>query len=317
MAINIDPGFPRSLRAAARLAAAAVTLYFLPGIARADNGQITAVSSQVSADYSRTKLPDGSFQAESYTFGEGGHQSGAAHDDTIDKLTFLDVAKVIAVPLAKKNYVPVGNRDPDKTQLLIMVYWGTTTGTSAASESVAYQNLQNNQSSIGPPPPPPPTGGAPSGSNNSAIVQSARRDGADSAMATVNTANWERDQSDMRNARLLGYDEALSETGGGGPNALSLRRDDLINEIEDSRYFIVLMAYDYQALWKHKKHKLLWVTRFSIRERGADFSKVFPSMAAYASQFFGQDSHGLLRQPLPEGNVEIGEVKSLGTVPEK
>jgi hypothetical protein len=292
-------------------------LGLFPDAARADNGQITAVSSQASSDYTRTKLPDGSYQAESYTFGEGGHQSGAAHDDTIDKMSFMDVARVIAVPLAKRNYIPVNNRDPDKTQLLIMVYWGTTTGTSSSSESVAYQNLQNNQSSIGPPPPPAPSMGAPSHGDYSAIIQSARRDGADSAMATVNTANWERDQADLRNARLLGYDEALSETGGGGPSTLSLRRDDLISEIEDDRYFIVLMAYDYQALWKHKKHKLLWVTRFSIRERGADFSKVFPSMVAYASQYFGQDSHGLLRRPLAEGSVEIGEVKSLGTVPGK
>lgn len=262
-------------------------------------------------------MPDGSYQAETYTFGEGGHQPGGAHDDTIDKLTFSDIATVIAGPLARRNYVPVGDRDPDKTKLLIMVYWGTTSGTSATAESVAYQNLQANQHSIGPPPPPPPSGASHSGGDNTAIILSARRDGADSAMATVNTENWQRDQADLRNARLLGYDEALSETGGEGPTPLNLRREDLISEIEDNRYFIVLMAYDFQALWKHKKHKLLWVTRFSIRERGADFAKIFPSMAAYASQYFGQDSHGLLRRPLPEGHVEIGATKSLGTVPEK
>jgi hypothetical protein len=77
------------------------------------------------------------------------------------------------------------------------------------------------------------------------------------------------------------------------------------------------MAYDYQALWRQKKHSLLWVTRLSVRERGADFGKLLPSMVGYASQFFGQDSHGLLRRPLPEGRVEIGEPKSLGALPEK
>jgi hypothetical protein len=77
------------------------------------------------------------------------------------------------------------------------------------------------------------------------------------------------------------------------------------------------MAYDYQALWTQRKHSLLWVTRFSVRARGADFEKLLPSMVTYASQYFGQDSHGLLRRPLPEGRVDIGEAKSLGAVPDQ
>jgi hypothetical protein len=99
--------------------------------------------------------------------------------------------------------------------------------------------------------------------------------------------------------------------------ALKGRRDDLIAEIEDNRYFVVLMAYDFQMLWKQKKNKLLWETRFSIRERGNDFGKILPAVAQYASQYFGQDSKGLVRQPLPEGHVEVGEPRSLGAVPEK
>lgn len=66
-----------------------------------------------------------------------------------------------------------------------------------------------------------------------------------------------------------------------------------------------------------KKIKLLWETRFSLSERLHDFEKEVPSMARYASTFFGQDSHGLLRSPVPEGHVEIGDVKSLGPVPDK
>ena len=121
----------------------------------------------------------------------------------------------------------------------------------------------------------------------------------------------------MKNAMLLGYDTALAETSDVGSTPLSRRHEDLVSEIEDSRYFIVLMAYDYQALWTQRKHRLLWVTRFSVRARGVDFEKLLPSMVAYASQYFGQDSHGLLRRSLPEGHVEIGEPRSLGVVPEK
>jgi hypothetical protein len=40
-------------------------------------------------------------------------------------------------------------------------------------------------------------------------------------------------------------------------------------------------------------------------------------VAQYASQYFGQDSNGLVHKPVPFGHVEIGEVKSLGSIPEK
>ena len=77
------------------------------------------------------------------------------------------------------------------------------------------------------------------------------------------------------------------------------------------------MAYDFQLLWKQKKHKLLWETRFSIRQRHHDFDKDLPAMANYASRFFGQDTNGLIHDSIPLGHVDIGVVKSLGEVPGK
>jgi hypothetical protein len=87
---------------------------------------ITAVYSRVSDDYSRATLPSGSFENESYAFGNGGYYGAAIHDDTIDNLTFTDVAHTIADSLAAKNFVT--SRDPNGTKLLIMVYWGATNG---------------------------------------------------------------------------------------------------------------------------------------------------------------------------------------------
>ena len=104
----------------------------------ADEGQITAVSARASDDYVRVKLADGTFKTETYTFGNGGRLPGSARDDTIDKLTFEDVAKTIVEPLAKRNYAPQADHDPNKTDFLIMVYWGTTTGTEDTSGSAAY-----------------------------------------------------------------------------------------------------------------------------------------------------------------------------------
>jgi len=83
----------------------------------------------------------------------------------------------------------------------------------------------------------------------------------------------------------------------------------MIEELEDRRYFVVLMAYDFPLMLKQKKNKLLWETRFSIRERGNDFSKQLTAMAEQAARYFGQDSHGLLHKPLPNVRVDLGETK--------
>jgi hypothetical protein len=116
---------------------------------------------------------------------------------------------------------------------------------------------------------------------------------------------------------MLGYDsEDLIGTyyGStiGNTGMLAAHREELINEIEENRYFVVLIAYDFQLFRKEKKLKALWETRFSINEPHNDFAKALPVMSQYASKYFGQESHGLLRTQVPEGKVEVGEPKSLG-----
>jgi len=279
---------------------------------------ITAVASKVSSDYVRPKLSDGSFKPEYYSFGDGGNWGGELRDLTVDKLKFLDVAHVIALPLASQKYLPA--KEPNNTRLLIMVYWGTTAVPGPSSDSNILSNFQAAQDNL-----------------NKYLVQSNvdKRQkvvgggaAADAAMAQMSSAsilltmeNHDRDRTDFVNALMLGYDSPGiigTEYGNyvrGTP--LSVERDDLYREIEENRYFVVLMAYDFQLMWKQKKHKLLWQTRFSISERRNAFDKALPIMAQYASRYFGQDSHGLLREMVPEGHVDIGDVKSIGTVPEK
>jgi hypothetical protein len=63
---------------------------------------ITAVSGRTSKDYVRARLADGSFAPESDAFAQGGAWKGAMKDVSIDKMTFLDVAHLIAYPLASR-----------------------------------------------------------------------------------------------------------------------------------------------------------------------------------------------------------------------
>jgi hypothetical protein len=258
--------------------------------ARASEG-ITAVYSRVADDYSRATLPNGSFENESYVFGNGGYYGAAIHDDTIDNLTFSDVAHTIAESLAAKNYVT--SRDPNATKLLIMVYWGATDG------ALDFASVRGAASG----------GGRRLRGNG---FQSYSLDSAASAWGlgtgVFGTANTLEAMTDSRNASLLGYMDELNQQG----SKARRERSDLLEEVGYSRYFVVLMAYDFQLMWKHKTHKLLWESRFSVREQGNDFTLALPAMAKYASDYFGQDSHGLLRTRVPDARIYMGDPTVVG-----
>jgi hypothetical protein len=248
------------------------------------SSEITAVSSKVFNNYKRVMLPDGSFRPESYGFAVGGQLSQSplmtnggsfppTSDASVDDISFASIARIIEGPLAAQKYMPTG--EPRNADLIILVFWGRTTGTNAFTGS----EISN-----------------PSGAD--------------------------RDKTDAQNAKLLGFDtERVFDQGFDDPsNMMSNIRKQIysgtIDAIEDDRYFVILRAFDFQAAWKQRKASLLWETRFSLSERKHDFGKDLPRMAQIASQYFGQDSHGLVRKAVSEGHVDVGDVKSLGPVPE-
>ena len=300
--------------AAGLLLGCGAALLLAPGARAADDDEITAVSARVSDDYVRAKRADGSFEPESYAFGEGGRWGGLLHDDTIDKVDFREVAQTVAAPLASQNYVPA--RDPDTTKFLIMVYWGTTAGATGASTSSPYMALQGAQA-MPTAPPPPPAGPSQSATRPPGGVKSEPAPGFDGMLTVVMMANHQRDRTTALNATLLGYDAELLATRDYAFGAQLARKQDVVAELEDSRYFVVLMAYDFPLLLKEKKHKLVWETRFSIRQRSNDFERRLASMAQEAARYFGQDSHGVVRKPIREGTVKLDEMKVIGVVPEK
>jgi hypothetical protein len=270
----------------------------------AAGGEMAAVSSRASEDYVRTRLPDGSFQPETYAFGKGGFWSGASRDPTIDNMDFMDVARTIAVPLERQGYIP--SKDPKKTRFLIMVYWGTTQPPERENQTISFQNV----------------------SQASAALQRAKDSRDPVAIAAAEAAytdvfpslqveNARHNRINMQNAQTLGYDSWIGLNAPFAGSPLENRWKDMIDELEESRYFVVLMAYDFQMMCQQKKTKLVWETRFSIGQHRNQFDKQLAAMAQDASKYFGKDSKGLIRERLPDTTVNIGEAKVLEYEPEK
>jgi hypothetical protein len=274
---------------------------------------VEAVASKVAKDYVRKKLPDGTFKPETYVFGQGDDWRGARVDPTIDNTSFMDVARILAVPLAKKQYIPTA--DPKTTDELIMMSWGTTRAPQPVSQTAPAQRYleatqMHDRAFL-------MLKDAHSRAEFVAAQQMLSEANNQMAMdlSAIQAENTARENLDLRTAALLGYDSwwiAVNSAMGGSP--LGRRRVDMEDELEEDRYFVVLTAFDYQKLVKEKKPKFLWEVRFSIREQGTQFDRRIQGMAELASDYFGRDSGGLHHDTLPEGRVEIGPVKSLGEV---
>ena len=228
---------------------------------------------------------DGSIQPERYGFAIGGDINRLASglesssslytaDNSIDKVSFATIAKVIEGPLHSQHYEPTP--EPKDATLLIVIFWGRSIGSAQFS-----------------------------GSDLGTLV------------------GGDVDKINGQNAKLMGYDSThLFDRGYNDPSNMmsNIRRQvhstDLA-AIEQDRYFIILQAFDFQSAWKKKKVRLLWETRFSLDQRRHDFGKDLPRMANAACEFFGQDTHGIITKPIPEGHIEIGPVKTIGTLPDK
>jgi len=203
---------------------------------------------------SDSKRADGSYPPETYAFGEGGFWAGAP-DASIDKLKFVDVARSIAGPLAGKelpacprskpdpavNHGLLGSDNGPKGQLLLDLL---------PNCSNAAARLANVKAQAG--------AAKRAGDHSKGPGVFAAEDALADAVQMVEVENRQRDLADLRNGMMLGFDRELETAMRFKHGPQESHWQDLIDELEDDRYFVVLMAYDFPLLWKEKKHKLLW-----------------------------------------------------------
>jgi hypothetical protein len=279
----------------ARLAFAILGVAWAP---HAVGGEFVVVSATAAPGYKRTKGPDG-IMGESYVFTPGIHFGGALRNTTLEKLPFLTVAQMLAPSLARQKYFPA--KDPALANLAIVVHWGATqvydNPNPQADIEAVNAELSAYRSAI------QESGAASSGALNGAI-------------ANQETAGSQQQRYLNANAELLGYKRTLEKEGKrmwSSEDEITMR-----SELVEERYFVVLMAYDYQLMKKEKTPRLLWVTRMSIRSPGNNFAESVPGMARVAAEFFGQQRDEITRveTKLREGKVDIGELKIVGPPPD-
>lgn len=118
-------------------------------------------------------------------------------------------------------------------------------------------------------------------------------------------------RSRFRISRILGTTEMYEL-----PTFFS-RRDELFSITDEDRYFIVVIAYDFQKLRTGIK-EMLWRTRLSVPDRRIDFDEALPVFARAGAQSFGLPEMEAVEnwQEIVEGDVTVGEIEVIGVVEE-
>lgn len=277
----------------------------------------TSVYSPVGKGYKRERLKDGSFKPEYYALANGGRIDGTTSDVTVDRVTYPDVAEISSRLLAQQNYRYA--QKGEEAKLLLVLQWGSTIapnhtkyGQDVGDAGRALQDLKWLEQEIKFTPPDTQLAVDPmtKGESGDRGYLKARFE---MAMLQLMTDNQLRDRVNEHNARILGYMDDLADANdirrwaGGGD-----RYTDLITDVEESRYFIVITAYDFRELTEKNKKKLLWQTRVSVRSPGNSFDDSYVAMLKGASKYFGQDSGRLIKGEESKGSVELGDLKFIG-----
>jgi hypothetical protein len=308
-------------------------------MAQASNESIiTAVYSKVSNGYQRPKAADGFPKREYYALANGVFSPGVSADPSIDRVKFPQIAGLTAQLLALRNYHLA--QDAKQAQFLLVITWGKTipfndsiSRDRAREFFTAMNDLTALRSGQTPYNNAPGHGQTPSGRLNTIPGPTERgKDGtvdvqkmlavqaegdAGLALTQMSMSDDMRRQADQNNAQMLGYVEEINRLNnptqfGGAGTAFH----ELIDDIENERYFFVISAYDFPTAVKTGQRKLLWVTRVSIQAQGNRFNETAPYMLAKASKYFGEDSGRLIRQFDREGKVTLGELQVVGVVPD-
>lgn len=280
-----------------RLVTALATL-LTAGLLQAVQTESITVSATAAPDYIRRKNPAGGLLPETYIFSQGHFLGGTTTDHGLSKATFSDILKILVPNLVKQDYLPT--TDVAAADLVIFVHWGMTQIYEDPQKPFAAERMN-----------------AALAEYNSAVAESGAADPGDlnAALDRQATAQQGTEGAIARNASLLGYSRFLEKER----RKLMPSTDEytMSEELNEERYFIILMAYDNQPKKQLHKQRLLWVTRLSVRSPGNKFGDALPAMGKVGANIFGQQKDDLVRvkTPIQRGSVKLGELEILGMVP--
>ena len=250
------------------------------------------VDSVASPAYEVLQAARGPDDIETYQLMKGQYFGGQIKDKSLERVGFQEVVDTLAKNLAKQNYFP--HKDPKKGDLLLIVHYGVTS-VDEDWEDLMGITSQEEQDAV--------YGNATSSENSETGATDL---GYQPYYGSMPSSNYGRES----NAKLLGFDRQLRKNNITHHDELDLR-----TALEEERYFIIVMAYDYQTMLQTGKFHLQWSTRFSVRSPGTNFEEAHFALSRAAAPYFGTNQENLttVHTPWRETRIDIGEAEVVET----
>ena len=252
------------------------------------------LKTQASEEFITARAQDPSKKIQTYQFMKGNFHKGFTSDHTMKEVTFEGILYDLAMNLRKQGFYM--HEDRSQGDLLIVVHSGVTDVEIDYEDFMGYTSEED------------------MGLTDEILNAGAGGEAIDVAaidamnslnfnLSSSNTTGSGNRQSEAYKAQLLGLERAYSDR-------IPIQEAyDLRAMLEEERYFIVLMAYDYPS-FKKGEAKLMWSTRYSIRMLGQTFSEAIQEMNVVASDYFGKNLAGLTQKRVTDtSRVEMGEIE--------
>lgn len=280
--------------------------------------KLVPISAKADPAYVKRRAESNPPKIETYVIAKGQFSAGTTHDSSLEKKDFYSIATMLASDLKKQRYEPA--KSLKAADLVIVVHWGVTLSNDKGASlflpdanalSDSLQNLRNAQDERDA----QDAAGGESISRALGTVEAAEAAFKTEGQMVSSVYSFSNNLIESTNADLLGFTSTLNaEDDSLFPTTTAYTLKSMIDE---ERYFIILMAYDANALRSGQK-KRLWVTRMSIRSAGVNFTMAIDRMSGVAANFYGtrQNSIAMEESKDRKGTVKIGELKIIGDTPE-
>ncbi len=264
-----------------------LALYTLPSVQAAKKVAVRAIASE---RYLERKAALDSEEIETYQFFKGRYFGPRSVNKGMEKLSFQEIVVNMAQHLAKQNYYP--NPEKGKGDLLIVVHYGITDIGPNLEEGLGYTDLEDM--------------GVSGSSGGSTMQQINDLANLEFALGVSESLDHGKDRNSFSTAQLLGMEAAFE----GHPTLEDSRTTELRSMLEEERYFVYLMAYDYPTILNEGKQLLLWTTRYSMRAAGTPFEAAIQNLNQVAGNYFGKNMKGLNHRRVDDqSSVDIGEIE--------
>ncbi|MBC2607999.1 hypothetical protein [Pelagicoccus albus] len=243
-------------------------------------------------------------QPLSYVFAQGDFFGNSTRSDRIKQVDFLEIAETLSESLAAQNFLPA--QDQAAADMLLVVHWGAVEKFEDPNRDFALQQAYEGIAEMNQNLPP---GASPNSSYTPPYSDMYSSDQARFDSLKYNNSLQSERMQENQIAEILGFDDDLAKE-----RAKPFATTDevrMLTQLQQERYLIVVMAWDFQELSKNNKKRLLWTTRISMKALGSSYKDAVLLMSKAGEAYYGNVSEGLETKVYKrdEYKIELGDLE--------